>query len=112
MAFGDKSSNGLLLERMSVAQRLWSAGIRAEFSPKVKPKLPQQFKAAEGVPLGVILGQTELDAGQVQLKLLGEERTRGMISLRKRMMESWYHWMNWPMKSKNYLSSGRDEVEK
>ncbi|KAG8408106.1 Cytoplasmic and mitochondrial histidine tRNA synthetase [Metarhizium acridum] len=72
MAFGDKSSNGLLLERMSVAQRLWSAGIRAEFSPKVKPKLPQQFKAAEGVPLGVILGQTELDAGQVRVKVLGQ----------------------------------------
>ncbi|KAK8922787.1 Histidine--tRNA ligase, mitochondrial [Metarhizium anisopliae] len=77
MAFGDKSSNGLLLERMSVAQRLWSAGIRAEFSPKVKPKLPQQFKAAEGVPLGVILGQTELDAGQVRVKLLGQGENKG-----------------------------------
>lgn len=68
MAFG----SGFLTERMSVAQRLWSAGIRAEFSPKVKPKLPQQFKAAEGIPLGVILGQEELDNGQVRLKVLGQ----------------------------------------
>ncbi|KAG6007325.1 hypothetical protein E4U21_006136 [Claviceps maximensis] len=72
MAFGGKEFTGLLPERMSVVQRLWSAGIRAEFSPKVKPKLPQQFKAAEGVPLGVILGQEELAAGQVRLKKLGQ----------------------------------------
>jgi histidyl-tRNA synthetase len=73
MAFGD----GLLTERMSVARRLWSAGIRAEFSPKVRPKLPQQFKAAEGVPLGVILGQEELASGQVRLKVLGQKDNRG-----------------------------------
>ncbi|QUC20767.1 uncharacterized protein UV8b_05008 [Ustilaginoidea virens] len=77
MAFGDKEFTGLLTERMSVAQRLWDAGIRAEFSPKVKPKLPQQFKAAEGVPLGVILGQEELAAGQVRLKVLGQRENKG-----------------------------------
>ncbi|PNY28782.1 Histidine-tRNA ligase, mitochondrial, partial [Tolypocladium capitatum] len=85
MAFGGKDFNGLLLERMSVARRLWNAGIRAEFSPKVKPKLPQQFKAAEDVPLGVILGQDELAAGQVRLKVLGQgddksdEKDRGKL---------------------------------
>ncbi|KAG5930304.1 hypothetical protein E4U42_002228 [Claviceps africana] len=77
MAFGGKEFTGLLPERMSVVQRLWSAGIRAEFSPKVKPKLPQQFKAAEGVPLGVILGQEELAAGQVRLKKLGQGEAKG-----------------------------------
>ncbi|KAG6036655.1 hypothetical protein E4U41_005579 [Claviceps citrina] len=76
MAAGLKDFSGLLTERMSVAQRLWSAGIRAEFSPKVKPKLPQQFKAAEGVPLGVILGEEELAAGQVRLKKLGQVDTK------------------------------------
>lgn len=71
MAFGAK--NGLLTERMSVARTLWDAGIKAEFSPKVKPKLPQQFKAAEsaGVPLAVILGEDELAAGKVKVKVLG-----------------------------------------
>lgn len=85
MAFGGKEFDGLLLERMSVARRLWNAGIRAEFSPKTKPKLVQQFKAAEGVPLGVILGHDELAAGQVRLKALGQgedksdEKDRGEL---------------------------------
>lgn len=73
MAFGGKEFDGLLLERMAVTKDLWAAGIKAEFSAKVKPRLPQQFKAAEteGVPLAVILGQDELNAGQVRLKRLG-----------------------------------------
>ncbi|PHH91197.1 hypothetical protein CDD83_1383 [Cordyceps sp. RAO-2017] len=85
MAFGGKEFDGLLLQRMDVARRLWNAGIRAEFSPKVKPKLPQQFKAAEDVPLGVILGHDELAAGQVRLKVLGQgddksdEKDRGQL---------------------------------
>lgn len=73
MAFGGKGSNGLLVERMTVARELWTAGIRAEYSAKVKPRLPQQFKAAEtgGVPLAIILGEDELAAAQVRLKVLG-----------------------------------------
>ncbi|KAL2830025.1 hypothetical protein BDW59DRAFT_170313 [Aspergillus cavernicola] len=73
MAFGGKGFNGLLVERMSVANQLWKAGIKAEFAPSVKPRLPQQFKLAEagGIPLAVILGEDELAAGQVKLKELG-----------------------------------------
>ncbi|KAL3434881.1 hypothetical protein BDV09DRAFT_185488 [Aspergillus tetrazonus] len=73
MAFGGKGFNGLLLERMSVANQLWKAGIKAEFAQTVKPKLPQQFKLAEagGIPLAVILGEDELAAGKVKLKELG-----------------------------------------
>jgi histidyl-tRNA synthetase len=70
MALGGK---GCLPERMQVAQQLWDAGIRAEFSWKVKPKLPQQFKAAEngGVPFAVILGEDELLRGEVKIKEMG-----------------------------------------
>jgi histidyl-tRNA synthetase len=70
MALGGK---GCLPERMQVAQELWDAGIRAEFTWKVKPKLPQQFKAAEngGVPLAVILGEDELARGEVKIKEMG-----------------------------------------
>ncbi len=57
MAFGGKEFDGLLLERMRVARQLWSAGIRAEFAAKVKPKPLQQFNASEGVPVAVMLGQ-------------------------------------------------------
>ncbi|KAI5786396.1 hypothetical protein DFH27DRAFT_575364 [Peziza echinospora] len=69
MAFG----SGLLKERMEVARILWDAGIKAEFSYKVKPKLPAQFKAAEqnGVPFAVIVGEDEMARGEVKLKQLG-----------------------------------------
>jgi histidyl-tRNA synthetase len=73
MAFGAKGSTGLLPERMAVARDLWNGGISTEFSPKVKPKLPQQFRVAEDahIPLAVILGEDELAAGQVKLKVMG-----------------------------------------
>lgn len=73
MAFGGKGFDGLLPQRMEVAKRLWDAGIKAEFSWKVKPKLPAQFKAAEvnGVPFALILGEDELAAGKCKIKEMG-----------------------------------------
>jgi len=63
----------LLKERMEICRLLWDAGIKAEFSYKVKPKLPAQFKAAEtsGVPFAVILGESEQAAGKVKVKEMG-----------------------------------------
>ncbi|KAF3491817.1 histidyl-tRNA synthetase [Arthroderma uncinatum] len=73
MAFGGKGFTGLLKERMQICKSLWEAGIKAEFSYKVKPKLPAQFKAAESnkIPFAVILGEDELAAGQVRVKEMG-----------------------------------------
>jgi len=73
MAFGGKGFDGLLPQRMAIAKRLWDAGVKAEFSWKVKPKLPAQFKAAEtnGVPFALILGEDELKDGKVRLKEMG-----------------------------------------
>lgn len=73
MAFGGKGFDGLLSQRMEVAKRLWDVGVKAEFSWKVKPKLPQQFKAAEtnGVPFAIILGEDELKAGKCKIKEMG-----------------------------------------
>ncbi|TGO09162.1 hypothetical protein BTUL_0177g00210 [Botrytis tulipae] len=70
MAFGGKGFTGLLKERMSICSTLWEAGIKAEFLYKVKPKLPNQFKAAEvnGVPFSVILGEDEIAQGKVKIK--------------------------------------------
>ncbi|KAL1964344.1 hypothetical protein VTN77DRAFT_7029 [Rasamsonia byssochlamydoides] len=75
MAFGGKGFTGLLKERMEVCKTLWAAGIKAEFSYKIKPKLPAQFKAAEtsGVPFAVILGEDELAAGKIRIKEMGLE---------------------------------------
>ena len=47
--------------------------LQAEFSYKLKPKLPQQFKAAEqgGIPFAIILGEEEMAAGKVRIKEMG-----------------------------------------
>ncbi|KAJ5281152.1 histidyl-tRNA synthetase [Penicillium angulare] len=73
MAFGGKGFTGMLKERMEVCRQLWDANIKAEFSYKLKPKLPQQFKAAEqsAIPFAVILGEEELAAGKVRIKEMG-----------------------------------------
>jgi histidyl-tRNA synthetase len=73
MAMGGKGFDGMLTERMEVARQLWDAGIKTEFSYKVKPKFQAQFKAAEagGVPYGVILGEDELKEGMVKIKKMG-----------------------------------------
>ncbi|KAF2405229.1 histidyl-tRNA synthetase [Trichodelitschia bisporula] len=73
MAFGGKGFDGLLKQRMEVAKELWNAGVKAEFSWKVKPKLPQQFKQAEqgGVPFAIILGEDELAQGKLKIKQMG-----------------------------------------
>ena len=73
MAFGGKGFDGMLPQRMVVCKTLWDAGIKAEFSYKLKPKLPAQFKAAEtaNVPFAIILGEEEQAAGKVKIKEMG-----------------------------------------
>jgi len=73
MAFGGKGFTGLLKERMDICSRLWEAGIKAEFLYKVKPKLPNQFKAAEvnGVPFTIVIGEDEVAQGKVKIKEMG-----------------------------------------
>jgi len=58
------------LERMRTLAALWAAGVSAEMTFAVDPKLQKQVSAAaEGsVPFMVVLGENELDAGTVQLK--------------------------------------------
>ncbi|KAJ5679575.1 Histidine--tRNA ligase [Penicillium macrosclerotiorum] len=76
MAFGGKGFTGMLKERMEICQKLWSAGIKTEFSYKTKPKPMQQFKAAEdgGIPFGVIIGEEELANGKVRIKEMGLDK--------------------------------------
>ncbi|KAI4144411.1 MAG: hypothetical protein L6R39_004201 [Caloplaca ligustica] len=73
MAFGGKGFTGMVKERMEICKLLWDAGIKAEFSYKLKPKLPAQFRAADvnGVPFAIILGEDEQKAGKVKIKELG-----------------------------------------
>ncbi|PMD17990.1 histidyl-tRNA synthetase-like protein [Hyaloscypha hepaticicola] len=73
MAFGGKGFTGLVKERLAICATLWEAGIKAEFLYKVKPKLPNQFKAAEvnGVPMAVVIGEDEVAQGKVKIKEMG-----------------------------------------
>lgn len=82
-----------LLERMSVACKLWDAGIQAEYSTKVTPKLFPQWKASEGALIGVILGKEEMDKRLVRVKDLrlrdteGGEKERGKLVLLDDLVE-------------------------
>jgi len=68
MTFGGK--DGLLLERLKVARELWSVGIQTEFTAKVKLRRHQQFDASKKSVITIILGQDELESGQVRLKVV------------------------------------------
>lgn len=61
----------LLEERMRVTSQLWDAGFNAEFTSKRKVKALDQFSYCERsqIPLIVILGPSELEAGTAKLRL-------------------------------------------
>jgi histidyl-tRNA synthetase len=65
MAFGGKEFDGLLPARLSILSQLWDANIRAEFTAKLKPKLPAQFKAAETV--GKFFLSVKLSTNRIQV---------------------------------------------
>lgn len=72
--------DGLLKERMALVKQLWDAGIKAEFSYKVKPKLQQQFDTCDKdqTPLTVIVGPKELEQGLVRVRRqVGKEGQTG-----------------------------------
>lgn len=62
--------DGMVAERMSVAKKLWDAGINAEYAYKLKPKLPQQFNtiAKDAIPFAVMIAPDEWSKGQVRVK--------------------------------------------
>ncbi|KAK2589959.1 Cytoplasmic and mitochondrial histidine tRNA synthetase [Conoideocrella luteorostrata] len=90
MAIGDKEFDGLLLERMAITRALWKAGIRAEYTAKAKPRPLQQIQAAKDVPLTIILGEEELAAGQVRLKVfrpdVNDKKDMGQLIARENLV--------------------------
>lgn len=91
IAVGGKDWDGLLPQRMAVARQLWDAGIQAEYLAKVKPKLQSQFNASKEVPIVVMLGQEELEAGQVRLKQIKEGQDsegRGLLVAKEDLVEA------------------------
>lgn len=61
---------GLYEKRLQIIGDLWNAGVRAEHSYKLNPKLLVQLQYCEeyGIPYAVVFGDTELDRGVVKLR--------------------------------------------
>lgn len=61
---------GLYDKRLKIIGDLWNAGIRAEHSYKLNPKLLVQLQHCEeyGIPYAVVFGDAELERGVVKLR--------------------------------------------
>lgn len=61
---------GLHKKRLEIVAKLWNAGIRAEHPYRINPKLLKQLQYCEKheVPWAVILGESELNRGEVILR--------------------------------------------
>ncbi|XP_029656953.2 histidine--tRNA ligase [Octopus sinensis] len=73
------AQKNLLEERMRICCELWDAKIKTEHSYKKSPKLLDQFQYCEnsGIPLAIIIGESEIEQGVVKLRVIStrEERT-------------------------------------
>jgi histidyl-tRNA synthetase len=77
---------------MAVARELWKAGISAEFSAKIRPRIQSQFGTVGYARLAVIIIQEELDAVQVRLRCTtaaadADQRNRGESIPWERLIE-------------------------
>ncbi|KAK2197126.1 bifunctional Aminoacyl-tRNA synthetase [Babesia duncani] len=71
----------MLPERMKLSNELWSNGIKAEFHYGAKANFRKQLDAAiaKEVTLVVIVGQTELESGNVKIRILNYDGEKQVI---------------------------------
>eukprot|EP00092_Neocalanus_flemingeri_P043584 GFUD01048064.1.p1 GENE.GFUD01048064.1~~GFUD01048064.1.p1 ORF type:complete len:619 (-),score=180.36 GFUD01048064.1:26-1882(-) len=64
------AQKNLVEERMKIVGELWSNDIRTEHSYKKNPKMLNQLQYCEenGIPLAVVIGESELEKGVVKLR--------------------------------------------
>lgn len=64
------AQKNFLEERMKICTELWNAGIKTEHSYKKNPKMLNQLQHCEenGIPLAVVLGESELKRGVVKVR--------------------------------------------
>merc|ERR1719356_1320522 len=64
------AQKNLAEERMKVVQELWTGDIKTEHSYKKNPKMLNQLQYCEdnGIPLAVVLGESEIAGGVVKLR--------------------------------------------
>eukprot|EP01029_Cantina_marsupialis_P000491 TRINITY_DN1035_c0_g2_i1.p1 TRINITY_DN1035_c0_g2~~TRINITY_DN1035_c0_g2_i1.p1 ORF type:complete len:981 (+),score=238.20 TRINITY_DN1035_c0_g2_i1:32-2944(+) len=70
------TGKNMLEHRMAICSELWKGGIAAEFMYDENPKMAKQMNAAleQDIPYMVIVGETEIAAGTVKLKMLREHK--------------------------------------
>merc|ERR1711874_945712 len=76
------AQKNLAEERMKVVQELWSGDVKTEHSYKKNPKMLNQLQYCEdnGIPLAVVLGESEIAGGVVKLK---DIITRGEVEVKR-----------------------------
>ncbi|XP_019869010.2 histidine--tRNA ligase, cytoplasmic isoform X2 [Aethina tumida] len=74
------AQKNLVEERMKICKELWDEGLKVEHSYKKNPKLLAQLQHCEeyGIPLAVILGESEIKNGVVKLR---EVTTRAEVEV-------------------------------
>ncbi|RUS85550.1 hypothetical protein EGW08_006693, partial [Elysia chlorotica] len=66
------AQKGMVEERLKLCKTLWDADIKTEQSYKKNTKMLNEFQYCEqtGIPLAIIIGQSEIEAGIVKLKVM------------------------------------------
>jgi len=79
------AQKNLAEERMKVVQELWSGDVRTEHSYKKNPKMLNQLQYCEenGIPLAVVLGESEIKGGVVKLRDIA---TRAEVEVKREEM--------------------------
>merc|ERR1719342_1844385 len=64
------AQKNLVEERMKIVGELWSSNVKTEHSYKKNPKMLNQLQYCEenGIPLAVVIGESELEKGVVKLR--------------------------------------------
>ncbi|XP_070197733.1 histidine--tRNA ligase-like isoform X2 [Littorina saxatilis] len=72
------AQKNLVDERLKLCAELWDADVKTEQSYKKNPKALTQFQYCEenGIPLAVVIGQSEIEAGIVKLRTVGTREER------------------------------------
>ncbi|XP_013062208.2 histidine--tRNA ligase, cytoplasmic-like isoform X2 [Biomphalaria glabrata] len=72
------AQKNMVEERLKLTNALWDADIKTEQSYKKNTKMLSEFQFCEqrGIPLAVIIGQSEIESGVVKLKVIGSREER------------------------------------
>ncbi|ELT88203.1 hypothetical protein CAPTEDRAFT_183902 [Capitella teleta] len=81
------AQKNLVEERLKLCNELWNADLKTEQSYKEKPKLLVQLQYCEehGIPLAVVIGESEIEKGIVKLRNVATRKEREVP--REKMIE-------------------------